>query len=957
MTNVTSSWALRRRGLTRALGPIVLCSLWLSLLDLALAAVKAVLPAPRLSGLLALFAGHTVAVTAVALVVFLVRCAVTVLAKRWSAERRALVSAGLLTLACTWPAFDLGRSLASGASIARSPFAALVHYGTAGIVVGLVLVLLLHAFLARPRWLWAGLWFSASLVCALANAYVFVGLYMKAHLALYAGSLATGLLASVQVVFLACEHESRRVLLLAAAFQALGLIGAPLVSSGERSYVLRVSPTLADLVSRVAPPADGRQVYGMLQELRETPRVAKPASTSRRERPPTNVLFLVVDTLRADALPPVRTPDAQYVAAEDTPFLNTWLESTYRFHHAYSQGPQTKRSLPYTFRSVEASDDPARSGIGLAERMRRLGKRPVAIVPEYFRTREAGDDARALLDGFERVHVYQPGEQAKLVSETKHLLNDVGREPFFAWVHFFCMHSPYFDGKLQLSGKQSRAEQYRHALRWLDGQLRELMTALEEKHLQDSTLVVLMSDHGEHLGELGRRGHGDGLHEQELRVPLAFRVPGASGGQIEALAGNVDVIPTIVDLLGGSARPADRGQSLVAAMQSGAKNSDRALYQGTKFEMSLVTQRYRFGFASRQGVFSLYDRLTDPFDRNDLFGTDPARDLEFLSELARRNPAPFAEELKDPGTIELLATRLDSLAARSPSEALETLLALARASKSQKALAAGKRVFERSTSLEVRLTVVRALFGADRKQWAETLVAWLRSVEGTPDEIAVVRGLSDIAQPMFAQRYVAGRLAAIAAHSPSAGDLSPLAQAWLTLTAAWDKPADVFAEPLRALVPTPLPAPEPARDGRVTLLLDNFATLTKVSLERASTLEPVLVPYLHHESVLVAEAACRALGTVGGAMATPELRVVVRSGRDGRLRREALRALALRQGGAETSLLVDVGSDPQLTSDVVRLLHGSKDETAQRFLRTTSKQNPSSWTRREASAALKEKAP
>jgi HEAT repeat protein len=136
------------------------------------------------------------------------------------------------------------------------------------------------------------------------------------------------------------------------------------------------------------------------------------------------------------------------------------------------------------------------------------------------------------------------------------------------------------------------------------------------------------------------------------------------------------------------------------------------------------------------------------------------------------------------------------------------------------------------------------------------------------------------------------------------------------------------------------------------VLLDNFATLTKLTPEVTSTLAPLLVPYLHHESLLVAQSACRALATVGGADALKELRALIQSERDGRLRREALRALAAREGDAATPLLVEVGSDPRLTSDVIRLLAGRKNEDAQQFLRTTAKQHPSSWLRREASTAL-----
>src|SRR5690606_30888844 len=70
-----------------------------------------------------------------------------------------------------------------------------------------------------------------------------------------------------------------------------------------------------------------------------------------------NVLLVIVDTLRADALLPARGEGQPFAQDGDTPFLDAWLSKSFRFRRAYSQASRTRRSLPPTFRSLEASED------------------------------------------------------------------------------------------------------------------------------------------------------------------------------------------------------------------------------------------------------------------------------------------------------------------------------------------------------------------------------------------------------------------------------------------------------------------------------------------------------------------------------------------------------------------------------------------------------------------------
>src|SRR5690606_16386692 len=224
---------------------------------------------------------------------------------------------------------------------------------------------------------------------------------------------------------------------------------------------------------------------------------------------------------------------------------------------------------------------------------------------------------------------------------------------------------------------------------------------LGKRKLLDDTLVVLMSDHGELLGEHGLERHGMGVHVEEVHVPLAIWVPGGGSGEVRALAGNIDVIPTIFELLGDPHAPRVRGRSLVPDMSSLAAESERALYvlSGNRRQSSLITQQHRLVLTHASGVFSLYAR-TDAAERDDLLGRDPAVDRSLISEFVRRYPQRFKSELDGPETRKALRRGLKQPLDQIPPARLEFLLELAALAKDTAAIEQIKLAYDRSTRLD-----------------------------------------------------------------------------------------------------------------------------------------------------------------------------------------------------------------------------------------------------------------
>jgi arylsulfatase A-like enzyme len=121
-------------------------------------------------------------------------------------------------------------------------------------------------------------------------------------------------------------------------------------------------------------------------------------------------------------------------------------------------------------------------------------------------------------------------------------------------------------------------DSYDECIAYLDGQIGRLLDDLDRQGILDNTLVIVTSDHGEHFGERGLRGHGHSLYRPLIDVPLLIIPPshGPRGLRVGDLVSLRDIPATVVDLLGVGDRSSFPGQTLARCWATG-HDPDRAL--------------------------------------------------------------------------------------------------------------------------------------------------------------------------------------------------------------------------------------------------------------------------------------------------------------------------------------------------------------------------------------------
>ena len=130
---------------------------------------------------------------------------------------------------------------------------------------------------------------------------------------------------------------------------------------------------------------------------------------------------------------------------------------------------------------------------------------------------------------------------------------------------------------------------YDGAVRYGDAWFGLLMAGLQQRGLTDEALIVVLSDHGEGLGEQGVFNHRPALSEELLHVPLMIRPPGGTPArQVSAPTSLVDVMPTLLEAIDGMPPARMQGQSLWGAVRDGAEIASRAVFAETAFRQIAV---------------------------------------------------------------------------------------------------------------------------------------------------------------------------------------------------------------------------------------------------------------------------------------------------------------------------------------------------------------------------------
>ncbi len=144
---------------------------------------------------------------------------------------------------------------------------------------------------------------------------------------------------------------------------------------------------------------------------------------------------------------------------------------------------------------------------------------------------------------------------------------------------------------------------YDGAVAYADSLFGWFISRLKATGRYDNALIVVMSDHGEGLGEAGRFGHGDATIDAELHVPLLIRAPGGSPRRIEEQVALLDVMPTILDYAGAVAPAGSRGHSLRPWLEAGSGPSHPVVFaEGSLREVSARSPAARLTFSGIGGA-------------------------------------------------------------------------------------------------------------------------------------------------------------------------------------------------------------------------------------------------------------------------------------------------------------------------------------------------------------------
>jgi arylsulfatase A-like enzyme len=359
-----------------------------------------------------------------------------------------------------------------------------------------------------------------------------------------------------------------------------------------------------------------------------------------------NVLLITVDTLRPDHL------SCYGYAANQTPQIDALAARGVVFDHAFCDVTWTTPSMASVFTGTYAVHHGLRvSSQRLAETqtlaavLRRHGYTTAAIIGSFpvdstfglnqgfelydedFNTSILKDDDPAKLAGplpadandvarrnwfmlRRLVGAYRPDDQ--VAARAVRWLRTERREPFFLWVHFFGPHEKMYVHLTLEDLTRRNLQEYDPDVSVADTQVGVVLRALRAGGLEDRTVVVLHADHGQNLFERYYVGHGRDLYEPSLRVPLIIAEPGSGGRRSNAFARNIDIFPTVLDMLGLPLPAGLDGRSLRPAVEHPWLARLRQMKEGETYAETYMSAtglyRERLQFEQRDYAFGFIRR-------------------------------------------------------------------------------------------------------------------------------------------------------------------------------------------------------------------------------------------------------------------------------------------------------------------------------------------------------------
>jgi arylsulfatase A-like enzyme/Flp pilus assembly protein TadD len=399
-------------------------------------------------------------------------------------------------------------------------------------------------------------------------------------------------------------------------------------------------------------------------------------TASAHTRAPSDVFLVTIDTLRADH---IRCNGYDRV---ETPALDSLAKDGIRFTQAFTPSPITNTShttiltglLPSTHGVTDFAVPLSPTHPTWAELLHRRGYHTAAFIgavildsktlapgldrgfdfydnfPEHSRTKSRwGRVERRGMDVVQRAEAWLTAHPAG---------------PHFVWVHLYDPHDPY-EPPAPYS-QLYKDHLYDGEIAYADSALANFISYLKKHGWYENSLIVVVGDHGEGLGEHGENTHGIFLYDSTTHVPLIFKLsaPSAVGKikVVEAQVRTTDILPTVLDMVGASVQQHMDGESLKpyfgdtdTLSRIAVGETDYPLRFGWAPLRSVRAEGHKFIEAPRP---ELYDLRADPGELDNKYepwNPQVQKSRELLAELRAKTPPPeHSQGVVGQGTIDEL---------------------------------------------------------------------------------------------------------------------------------------------------------------------------------------------------------------------------------------------------------------------------------------------------------------
>ena len=341
--------------------------------------------------------------------------------------------------------------------------------------------------------------------------------------------------------------------------------GVTSVSSLTQKVPYYLGLSARGLLSKLGVKVDRKKSYQLVKGNLNYPLnplvVEKPAK-------PLNIVWLVSESWRADTL------DAEIMP-------NTWAfaQTAKRFTHNYSGGNGTRVGVFSMFTGIPGNYWfpmlAERKGAPIIDVMKAQNYQMSFYTSAKFSYPEFDSTIFSQVPA-EQLHEIPGGaqgwekDQQNVSSLLKFIDTRDKSRPFFTFMFFESPHAryyfppesvirtPYPDdiNYFSLSREQLVSQipliknRYINSVHHLDGQFGRVFDYLKKNNLLENTVVLMLGDHGEEFMENGRWGHNSAFTDQQIRTPLVLWVPGMKPSVYEGMSNHMDVIPTLMPMLG-----------------------------------------------------------------------------------------------------------------------------------------------------------------------------------------------------------------------------------------------------------------------------------------------------------------------------------------------------------------------------------------------------------------------